>query len=126
MLQQTPRQYDGGDDDVLDGDDHIGKDELPRQQHDDTSASKPLRNPLPPLPERSAAGKRRTASNKPSAGASKDDSSNARTSSQTQGSKTPEAQSFAAAVKTGREPGQLLPYLPESDAGQVDVLTVIY
>ena len=105
VLQQTAGQYD--DDGILDGDDNLGKDELSRRQNDNTSTSKPLKNPLPPLPERSAAGKRRTASNKPSAAASKDDNSNAKTPSQTQGSTSSEAQSSAAAVKTGHEPGQL-------------------
>lgn len=103
MSLQAPRQYHDDDDDgdVLDGDDQSVK------RSDDTSAAKPLKNPLPPLPERPAAGKRRTASSKPSAAVSKDDSSNAQTSSQTQGAKTPEAQSSAAAVKPNREPGQL-------------------
>ena len=123
-LQAPRQQYDDDDDD--DRDEQNEMDELPRQQNDDTSASKPLRNPLPPLPERPAGGKRRTASSsKPSAAASKDESSkdNAKTSSQTQVSKMPEVQSSAAAVNTGREPGQLYPYLSELDAGQVVTVT---
>ena len=107
ILQQAPRQYDESDDDVRYRDEQNEKDEQndkhepPRQKNDDTTASKPLRNPLPPLPERPTAGKRRTASSKPSAAVSKDDSNDTKTSSQAQASKAAEG------LKTDREPGQL-------------------
>lgn len=107
ILQQAPRQYDESDEDGLhrdeqnEKDEQSEKDEPLRQRNDDTTASKPLRNPLPPLPERPTAGKRRTASSKPSAAVSKDDSNDGKPSSQAQVSKTAEG------LKTDREPGQL-------------------
>ena len=100
---QVPQQH---------GDDNLdGGEETEEQQATQKAASsdnaKPLRNPLPPLPERPAAGKRKAANNKTSAAASssKDsskDNSKDVTSSRTRATTKTEAQPDSEPGQSGK------------------------